>query len=701
MDREHVCRRSARIASLLVACWMFGSPVPAGEIHDAAREGNADLIRDICSQHPDLVEERTAQGSTPLAVAASGGHLAAVELLLKLGADVNAANRIGYTPLHYAAHLGHAEITRRLIAAGADLLAQSGRGGQPLHSAVHGGQAETVDILLAAGADPTATNSEGGGLIHLAAAGGQAAMIDRLLDEGFDIHARTDDQSTPLHWAAWLGREEAVAQLLRRGADVTLLDTRGATALHGAAANGQAGVLRVMMEAGIDPDLLNRRGDTPLLFCSYGGDADCARILLDAGADPDRHAGASEAPLAAAASRGHADLVQLLVVRGADVNAADSMGTTPLHQAAVQGEHEICRVLLEKGARVDARERIWGRAPIHWAAIKGNAELTALLLEHGASWQGRDKEDQTPLHYAARYGHPVVASLLQARGARADDLIERSGPAPELTRALEEGEAVLWYLGHCGWAIKTRHRLLVFDYWNTGRDPARPCLANGHIDPMEIRDVPTTVFITHEHQDHYDPVIHGWADTVRDLTYVYGFRPEELPQNRESGYTGPAYTFMPPHETRTIDGMRVTTIEANDAGVGYLVEVDGLVLYHAGDHAGWLPNERDGYIREIDYLDERIDRLDVAFVNITGCHAHDPAALAEGNRYKIERLAPRVVVPTHAGDREHLYVEFAREAQVETACPLCRGDVFHYRDRAMRSLSLAGTRSAESISSEG
>lgn len=34
--------------------------------------------------------------------------------------------------------------------------------------------------------------------------------------------------------------------------------------------------------------------------------------------------------------------------------------------------------------------------------------------------------------------------------------------APE---SLREKEAIVWYMGHSGWAIQTKSRFLVFDYW--------------------------------------------------------------------------------------------------------------------------------------------------------------------------------------------------------------------------------------------
>ncbi len=207
---------------------------------------------------------------------------------------------------------------------------------------------------------------------------------------------------------------------------------------------------------------------------------------------------------------------------------------------------------------------------------------------------------------------------------------------------------------------------------------------NGHINPKELADQRVTVFVTHEHRDHYDTTIFDWQNGLDDITYVYGFRPERLPQNRQTGYHGPAYEYIGPREHKDINCLDVTTIAANDAGVGYLIRVDGLTLYHAGDHAGWAPNRREGYIAEIDFLDEQVDELDLAFVNVTGCHTHDTAALAEGTWYTLEHLRPAAWFPTHAAGREYIYGQFAHKAQnhpygERIACPENRGDKFLYK----------------------
>jgi L-ascorbate metabolism protein UlaG (beta-lactamase superfamily) len=226
--------------------------------------------------------------------------------------------------------------------------------------------------------------------------------------------------------------------------------------------------------------------------------------------------------------------------------------------------------------------------------------------------------------------------------------------------------------------------MLVFDYYRYGKDPSRPSLVNGHINPLELAGQKVDVFASHEHGDHFDSTVLAWKAAIGDLTYVFGFRPERLPQYAQAGYNGPAYEYIGPREQREIDGMKITTIAGNDAGVGFLIDVDGLKIYHAGDHAGWATGQRDGYIAEIDYLAGLTSNVDMAFLNVTGCHTHDTLALAEGTWYTLDKLRPKAWFPTHGGDNERAYAVFAQKAADKAygkniLVPEARGDHYIYR----------------------
>ena len=60
-------------------------------------------------------------------MASKNGHFEIVEILLQIGADTNAEDKVHehFTPLHYAASYGHIEVTKLLIQFGANVFAKS------------------------------------------------------------------------------------------------------------------------------------------------------------------------------------------------------------------------------------------------------------------------------------------------------------------------------------------------------------------------------------------------------------------------------------------------------------------------------------------------------------------------------------------------------------------------------------------------
>ena len=674
------------ILAVSVAWSLFVASAFAGEIHDAARSGNLERVQAILTMDPHLINSKDENVNTPLHLASRGGHLAVVDLLLAKGAAIDAGDRENSTALDVAAQAGRREIVEFLVANGAEVNHHDENGLTPLHFAAYQGHPDVVRFLIDKGANVNATKRNGSMPLHGASLGGHQDVIRLLIEKGAEVNAANEGGYMPLHSAALGGQTAVVELLLTSGAQVNAKNGDGNTPLLMALwrGNQHKPLVDTLLRAGADVNLSGGEGMTPLLMAALGGNAEIVLALLARGADVNASAGGFVTPIFGAIRDGHTQIVKLLLDKGANPDFEHQEHGTPLRWATLLGHAEIAGLLLAGGARPDVHDSHFNRTPLHWAAIKGYGDLADLLVSYGANFDARDDAGRTPLEYAARHGHRHTAGLLTARGATAENLEENYGPSPFLHTDLARNEAALWYLGHCGWAIKTSDHFLVFDYWNSGKDPREPLLANGHINPAEIADQKVYVFVTHEHGDHYDPAIFTWASEIENIKYVYGFRPEDLPENRGGGYRGPAYTYVGPRQRLKIDDLEIITIEANDAGVGFLVKVDGLSIYHAGDHAGWAEGAREGYIREIDYLAGHAGDLDLAFLNVTGCHAHGREPLREGTLYTLRKLSPKVMIPTHAGDREYIYRQAAEEAAQEDLntrlhYPENRGDRFVYR----------------------
>ena len=135
------------------------------DLYEAAVVGDAARIRALAAaDHPDI-DAYSADGFTPLQLAAYFSEPDAVAALIELGANPRAwtTGEAGMQALHLAAtRPRNGAVCRLLVGAGADVNAQQERGGySPLHRAAQGGDEETARALLELGADPLVEADDG------------------------------------------------------------------------------------------------------------------------------------------------------------------------------------------------------------------------------------------------------------------------------------------------------------------------------------------------------------------------------------------------------------------------------------------------------------------------------------------------------------------------------------------------------------
>ena len=109
--------------------------------------------------------------------------LDAAELLIEMGADVNAKSNNGGTPLRYACVRGYIDVAELLIENGADVNAKNEcNGGTPLHFACGKGPVNVAELLIENGADVNAEDNDGDTPLRWAMKGGQEEMVNFLLN---------------------------------------------------------------------------------------------------------------------------------------------------------------------------------------------------------------------------------------------------------------------------------------------------------------------------------------------------------------------------------------------------------------------------------------------------------------------------------------------------------------------------------------
>ena len=165
---------------------MFGvSTALAGPLHDAAKEGDVERVKQLLDQGAKVAEP-DASGEPALLIASLAGHADVVALLLERGSDIEIRNKGGLTALHAAAYGGNLDVVELLVAKGAAVNDQKNfYHMSPLHAAAEEGHADVVTFLLANKAEVEAAERNG---------------------------------YTPLSQAGWRGYWDAAGLLMKAGA---------------------------------------------------------------------------------------------------------------------------------------------------------------------------------------------------------------------------------------------------------------------------------------------------------------------------------------------------------------------------------------------------------------------------------------------------------------------------------------------------
>ena len=221
---------------------------------------------------------------------------------------------------------------------------------------------------------------------------------------------------------------------------------------------------------------------------------------------------------------------------------------------------------------------------------------------------------------------------------------------------MEKLVEIVYYM-HSGFSCAIDKNLYIFDYWEGEKKELKENkklhLLN---DWKQYKNI--YVFVSHSHPDHFDPVIYEWKD-IPNIHYIISY---DVPDDSIG------HKMFPNEKLDLEENVIVTTYESTDLGVAYLLDVNNIHIFHAGDLNFWHWREESS-AREI-------EEAEVAFKNVIDQLKDKPIDIAffpvdprqgrlfdAGANFFAMTIKPRLMIPMHFWGRNEVIIEYARRCR--------------------------------------
>jgi ankyrin repeat protein len=396
-------------------------------------EGDPENVRNTLSGGFVMIEQRDADGNTPLIFSCTRGDESFSDIfqqIMDAGANIDAVNNNGETALIVASKLGHAKVCRLLIQKGARCDIRANDGNTALNFSIIGKFSDIYLALLDSCGDyvNSVVNNNGDTALILACRIGDKELCEKLIEKGALTDTQNIDGNSAFMNAIIKGHFDVCVMLIERGIDVNIVNKFGDTALILAARCGAATVVPRLISKQVEINAKNKKGETAIMNAIFNDHHGIASVIVDTEKVSVKSKNKEgNYTLHFAASKGWLDVCEALVKLGGDCNALNNIGESILMWAGRNGHCGVIRLLLKEGG-ADINLRSHANTTALLEAARGNhTDAIMMLIENGADVTIADSKGDTPLIVASRHGNSGVCRELMSKSSEDKDTRNNAG----------------------------------------------------------------------------------------------------------------------------------------------------------------------------------------------------------------------------------------------------------------------------------
>ena len=207
-----------------------------------------------------------------------------------------------------------------------------------------------------------------------------------------------------------------------------------------------------------------------------------------------------------------------------------------------------------------------------------------------------------------------------------------------------EENYIVKYWGHSSYSVETKNHFIVFDYVEDASFKLHG--ETLHVSQSKINfdniKKPIMMFNSHTHFDHYNRELNEKLSNNDNIFTIVGGPIKSLKNT----------TYLLPGDSINIKDIQIYASTSTDMGVCYLLEVDGIIIYYAGDNIDWGDGEitTANYLMSMSALYDALNdnTINIGFVPVCNYSEQMYDSITDSAIYICRELGIEKVYPMHS-----------------------------------------------------